>query len=323
MKLAAWSLMSATLQPSPGWIINRNQDLLWFVGSGLAGYALLLVIIAFGGMPVRVGVLLAFTLDGPHVFSTVTRAVFDRTQRRTIGRLWLVVIPLCAIGPAMTLAGYYLPFFLMVMAWGHYHIAKQHMGMVFLYRRKALQRDGLRLDKWATLITFSLPFVYYLSVVITGSTQYLPLFLIPALIVAGFYALRVREVSPKVLLLAVHVPVAWAAYIYAAGHVGQPGYLLAALVVTNAGHSLQYLRLMWFHNHNRYAARSGLAGLLSRRWLYFFGACFILSFPSRLAAEFGHVAASAALGFVMMHYLLDGKLWRVRGDKELAEALKL
>jgi len=35
------------------------------------------------------------------------------------------------------------------------------------------------------------------------------------------------------------------------------------------------------------------------------------------------VMAAALWGIAFMHYVLDSKIWRVRGDKELAVALHL
>jgi hypothetical protein len=99
--------------------------------------------------------------------------------------------------------------------------------------------------------------------------------------------------------------------------------MLALIIVTNIGHSFQYLRLMWFHNNNRYAQRDGLLGLISRKWLYFIAAAFLLSIPTQLIKTNGSLLAVIPYTLVMFHYIVDSKIWRVRGDTELAQALRL
>jgi len=55
---------------------------------------------------------------------------------------------------------------------------------------------------------------------------------------------------PKVLLFAIVIPVPWLAFLYVSV---RPEVFAIAAIATNIGHSLQYQRLTWFHNRNRYA----------------------------------------------------------------------
>lgn len=90
----------------------------------------------------------------------------------------------------------------------------------------------------------------------------------------------------------------------------------------NVGHSFQYLRLMYFHNHNRYADRSGLLGLVNRKAIYFIAAVIVLALPNFISLQRNTFYLSA-LSMLLFHFIVDARIWRVRGDKELAQALRL
>lgn len=311
---------------SIGWIISKREDLFWFIGGNLFGYAALLLALKTGSMPVGVGLLWAVFLNAPHVFSTATRAVFDKTERRRIGKLWLLLIPLSLITPILFLwFGNWAPL-IVIVTWGHYHIAKQHMGFVMLFKKKAGERKNSQLDRHVTLLLFMLPMVYYVATrLIHKPLLLLPIFALSAMVITAFYVSKQSEPNwPTLLLLACAVPLTWIAYSYAAFE--QPGSfkrLTVALIATNIGHSLQYLRLMWFHNSNRYAERPGLLGLISTKWPYFFAACLLLSLPYQIADKVGALASGIAFGMLFFHYTVDAKLWRLREDPELARALRL
>jgi hypothetical protein len=135
--------------------------------------------------------------------------------------------------------------------------------------------------------------------------------------------------SPKLLLFAAVVPLQWLAFGYAAkfGFTG----IIRAGIVAGLFHSFQYHRLMWFHNHNRYSepeseSRFGLAAALARHFAVYAMAALLLNLflnvaPSMLLAN--SPLGSAVWGLAFTHYCLDARIWRVRGDRELAAALRL
>jgi len=134
---------------------------------------------------------------------------------------------------------------------------------------------------------------------------------------------------PKLLLLAVLVPLQWIAFGYAA-RFGQDGIMRAGMAL-GLFHSLQYHRLMWFHNKNRYQtpdarAKHGVAAVLARKFGYYFavaaGLYLIADILPQALLPWQWLPASL-WGIAFMHYLLDSKIWRVRGDKELAAALQM
>ncbi len=313
---------------SSQWIIGRRDDLVFFVGSAALGYLLVALAFAYGGLPGKIVAMLAFALDGPHVYSTATRAVLDPAERKRQGFLWLALFPLCLIGPVVTYKYGFNVFFIGIAALSHYHLAKQHMGFVMIYKRKAGERDDFRADRYFTLGSLALPFMFYLSAVFTSTSSLLPVFLVPGVVLACWYAHRQAQKPkvnlPKILLLSTVIPLTWLAWSFAAIEPWSPVRLLAAAVATNIGHSFQYLRLMWFHNHNRYSGRTGILGLASRKWIYFIAIAVLFALPNHFAGYVHDNYLSAfMLGFLLFHFVLDSRIWRIRGDQELARALNL
>jgi len=160
---------------------------------------------------------------------------------------------------------------------------------------------------------------------------------------------------PKYLLLAAAIPLHWVALMTPMPH--KPIALVAILTIY---HNLQYHRLIWFHNQKylerghpgdtERAARTelqtryGPAALISRRLLYYiaFGVLFgvlyqgprqCLGYLNLRAAQPGDNPASMSLpiqlgisflwGYAFIHYYLDSKIWRVRRDPAVGQALKM
>jgi len=96
-------------------------------------------------------------------------------------------------------------------------------------------------------------------------------------------------------------------------------------------HGLQYHRLLWFHNHNRYSGpdameRHGLAAALATKVPRYLAVAIGLNIVLNLlpAALFPYQTVQAAIwGLAFTHYCLDAKIWRVRSDKDLAAALHM
>ncbi len=311
------------------WIIGRFDDLLFFSGSAVFGYTLALIGLTMGEIPGLLVLFLALLIDGPHVYCTATRALFDSDERKRIGGLtWLILLTLCLLAPVVSWAVGFYTFFVLVAGWSHYHITKQHMGFVMLYRRKGQEREHLTRDKYFALASLGMPFFFYLSAASLGSTRLLPWFLVVAVALAGWYVVLQGRLEkrnwPKLLVLIGFIPLQWLAWSYAALEPYSPGRILIAALTINIGHSLQYLRLMWFHNHNRYQDRSGILGFISRKWIFFLAAVVVLALPSFLVGQKVLTwQRPFIMGFVMFHFVLDGKLWRIRGDAELTRALRL
>ena len=277
----------------------------------------------------------------PHVFATVTRTYFDKAERKKLGWFLWILVPLLFVGPIMALAGYSSLFFLLAFCWQQFHVVKQHFGFVMLYKAKNRERDATdrKLDRYFLLASLFVPLGLFL--LRTHPTARLP-WVAPA--APGAYAILtaawlLRQAQkwragaemnwPKLALLAGVVPLQWLALGFGA-RFGPAGVLQAAIPL-GLFHGLQYHRLLWFHNTNRYSSpdareRNGFAAVLaSKVGLYLtvaIGLNFLLSFLPPLL--FPHEAVQAAVwGVAFTHYCLDARIWHVRGDKELAAALHM
>ena len=328
-----------------GWIISRPEDLTWFIGPAFISYTALALM--SGGFPLTPLYLVwLLGIDGPHVAATTTRTYVDSNARRSLGTLLWVIAPAMMLGPLMVAAGGEVWFYMFAVSWLHFHIAKQHFGFVALYRHKAGERDraDFLLDRWFLLTSLMLPFARFL---VKSSFVVLPtlaavktldavLLALYACFVAVYLARQAYKWKsgqplnrPKLLLMAAIVPLQWLAFRYA-GTTMVDGMTRAGIIL-GLFHSFQYHRLMWFHNRNHYRepqfeTSAGLAATLARRFVYYFGSAvalyFVLSYlPNQLVP--GPYIKAALWGIPFTHYILDSKIWRVRGNKELAAALRL
>jgi hypothetical protein len=322
------------------WIISRRDDLTWFIGSAAVSY------IAFGLMAAGFPIMLIYLIwlvgvDGPHVIATVTRTYFDKQERQRLGWFLWIIVPLTLGGPLMVWLGQASLFYLFAVCWQHYHIAKQHFGFIMLWKAKNKERDplDLKLDRWFLLTSTILPLALFVLKTRLPGLQW-----IGSVALAGYLAVVVVYVahqvrkfraglpmnSPKLLLLAVLVPLQWLIFMHAATF-GADGILRAGITL-GLFHSFQYHRLLWFHNRNRYAVpdgwqKYGLAAFFAKDFGYYLfiaiGLHLLLSVLPQTMNPGVEWIKAAIWGIPFTHYMLDSKIWRVRGNKDLAAALKI
>ena len=344
----------------PRWIISDKTDLLWFsMGGAAAGY-LFWVLWRFTHVPLLLLVAVwAIVFDETHGFATISRTYFDAEERARRGRwLWLSLAFFFAIGPVMITLGLGDWLELATELWGYYHIFRQHYGFMMIY--KAKNRDfnpvDMKLDKIFFAVAFYYPFITY-PLHDKEAAEMLPfpipprpaaiiqdvLLFVVILAVLVYLARQVQKVRlgmalnwPKQVLLAAAIPINYLLF-----RSGMP--LLGVYAAVTIFHNIQYHRLVWFYNQNKYgrepsqARRFGLATLVNSRWLAYiavaaFYAC-IFDFVPRfvLRPKIGPGDASlrnqlifsffAAPG--LLHYWIDGHIWKVRRDPELREYLQL
>src|SRR6185503_3329159 len=238
------------------WIINAREDLIWFIGSVVSSYALL-ILYTQGTIPlVPMIAVWAILIDAPHVFGTFSRTYFDRTERRNRGRL---------------LWGSLLFFF--AALWAYYHLVKQHYGFMVLYKKKNndLAPIDNALDRLLLIFAFNYPFVAFIAQDpeamarvpkgLQSSVDILAMFLLTGtLVIATAWIIRQVQRAvvtlplniPKYLLLAAAIPMHWVVLLTPMPH--KP---LAIVAILTIYHNLQYHRLIWFHNQ-KYTARPGV-----------------------------------------------------------------
>jgi hypothetical protein len=340
---------------SARWIIGRNDDLIWFIGSVVSSYVLLGLYLSGWLSLLPMVALWAILIDGPHVFGTISRTYLDRVEMVERRRMLLGSVLFFAVGPVMVLAGFGFSFFFVAALWAYYHLVKQHYGFMVLYKKKNndLLRVDNALDKVFLLLAFSYPFVAFIERdpeamarvppvlrvgVSTLSTLLLAGTIIVALVWSGRQIQRfskgVQLDLPKYLLLAAAIPMHWIVLL-----TPMPNKTIAIVAILTVYHNLQYHRLIWFHNRKYSTAtdareRYGMAELVSRRLAFYIGFAvlfgllyqgprqYILSHESEKAAWMP-LATSFLWGFAFIHYYLDSKIWRVRADKALGKALRI
>ena len=337
------------------WIISARDDSIWFIGSVASSYVLLFLYVR-GILPlIPMVAFWAILIDAPHVFGTFSRTYFDRAERRSRPRLLWGSLLFFAIGPVLVLAGFGFVFLFVAALWAYYHLVKQHYGFMVLYKKKNgdLARVDNFLDRALLLFAFNYPFVEFIARDPEAMAR-VPAFLRSG--VSGFAKLLLagtglclvvwlgRQIQraivgeplnvPKYLLLAAAIPMHWIVLLTPMPH--KPIAIVAILTIY---HNFQYHRLIWFHNRKYTNAREqyGAAELISRRLLFYiaFGILFgiIYQGPRQILGYLGlqNTAQPLALqlgisflwGYAFIHYYLDSKIWRVRRDPSVGQALQM
>ena len=319
--------------PSPRWIVNRGVDLALVIGSAFAGYVYLLL---YTALHVKISLLWWFWsvgFDGTHIFATASRTYFNREARgrdRTL--LYGSLLFFFSLGPLMVLAGLKGLLALVVGVWAYYHVIRQHYGFLVLYKVK--NRDLLPLDNSLDRVFLGVMLIFppfhrffihhpeELGIKLSLAPWEPLCWVIVAATAAAWLARQAYRTAggfpldvPKCLLLAAIVPLHWLTFAYMSWQ--------AAVPTVTIVHNLQYHALVWFHNRNRYAGKT----LLSRSLGAYIGAALLFSalyrIPGFQLGQVSDLAFGFFCGFGLTHYYLDSRIWRVRHDPGLREALRL
>jgi hypothetical protein len=307
------------------WIISRREDLLWF-HLPLLPALLLGALFALGPKSLELPALCLWGifLDGTHVFATWARSYLspDRDELRRRGELpgaaslWLL-----AVGPAAALVDHLgapiFPLFLLAAyLWAYWHLVRQHRGFLALYLRGAPSRLG-----WLLWLGCLFPFACFgLSDAYLDSglprlfppSLLLPLALAAACALATIAVARLFDRRPLRLGPAhLYVAIVVALHLLTFAFVRKLFPIMATLTLF---HNLQYHRLVWRYEAGR--GRIPFGGL--RRYL---GAGILLGSLWYLPRVLGAAAApplvrdlllGAGWGVAFHHYLVDGRIWRLR-----------
>ena len=341
------AVTQAIAQPVPRlahrWIITRGIDLAFVIGSALAGYAYLVMNVA---LHVPISLLWWFWsvgFDGTHIFGTASRTFFD-SQARHSRRLLLFgsAAFFFTLGPAMVLLGGKAFLAMIVAVWAYYHVIRQHYGFMVLYKVKNrdLAMPDNFLDRWFLGVMTVFPpfhrfFIHHPEEIRSPiSFPRLEPFLwalVAATVVVylGRQVVRIRRGDPvnlpKFLLFAGVIPLHWLTFAYMSW--------LGAVPTVTIVHNLQYHALIWFHNRNRYGgahaeeSHGRIPRAVSRSLLSY--VLVALAFSALYRVPGFHLGQSSDLafgffcGFGLTHYYLDSRIWRVRHDPQLRQALQL
>jgi hypothetical protein len=350
----------STATTKPRWIISSKTDLAWFTLGGVSASYIFWAVWRYSGIPLILLVAIwGIVFDETHGFATISRTYLDSEERDRRGRwLWASLIFFFTIGPVLILLGLGDWLELATELWGYYHIFKQHYGFMMIYKAKNgdLNPVDNRLDKIFFASAFYFPFLTY-PLHNRDAAQMLPFpvshragvifentLLLILLVVAFIYVSRQWKKWrmglsldwPKQILFAAAVPVNYFLFRTAMPLIG----VYAAVTIY---HNIQYHRLVWFYNRNKYgqnqgaAKRFGLATLVNSRWLAYVGCALFYGLLFDYVPDFvlkPHIGPSsrdlrnqlifsffAAPG--LLHYWIDGHIWKVRHDPALKEYLQL
>lgn len=353
---------------SVGWIINRREDLVWFIASVITSYAFLaanLILVKLGLSVMIMTWIWALGFDGPHVFGTISRTYADSEERRKRAKLYYGTLGLFLLGPAMVLAGHarllgtdaWGPvFFFFASLWAYYHLVKQHYGFMILYKKKnndLAEVDNL-IDRAFILLGMTYPFVRFLTHSYAAKerlegigvspqsesiwwfeTLVFSAFVFSAMLFAGRQGQKLllkQPVNlPKLLLLCAAVPMHWIVLRLLEPVQPPSAAALAAVATLTIYHNIQYHRIIWFHNRNKYGRPDskdyGAASRISKSvWSYIgfalvFGALYHI--PHYTIVKPDSFWMAFIWGGAFTHYYLDSKIWRVRRDAQLNDNLRM
>jgi hypothetical protein len=292
--------------------------------------------------------------DGTHVWGTYARSYLadDAGSKAAMPGSWswglLLLGPalalidhlICPQGPSqLGQAGWIFRFFLVgAYLWAYWHLVRQHYGFLVLYRRRVGENDprGARLDSAVLWLGTLYPFLRFTltdAFSHSGLPQLLPEESLPMLrpmldigTAVAFIGLLAVMVSgrfepfrpePKHLLLVVVISFHLVVFALLDN-------LLTITATLTIFHNLQYHRIVWQYErgHGR-TPSGGLIVYLSLGLLL--GLVWYGPRVMGVALTSSDLLRNALLGLgwgvAFHHYLVDGRIWRVRRSREVAQAL--
>ncbi len=356
----ATATLNIRTRPQSSWIVSERADLLWFtLGGASAGY-LFWALWRFTHVPLLLLVgIWAIVFDETHGFATISRTYFDAEERARRGRwLWASLAFFFTIGPVLILLrlGDWLE--LATEIWGYYHIYKQHYGFMMMYKKKNrdFKPEDNRIDKVFFAAAFYYPFLTYplhdreaagllpFPVPLRVANLFENTLLFLLVLIGLAYAARQwskwrADLSlnwPKQILFAAAIPINYLLFRSA-----MP--LWGVYAATTIYHNIQYHRLVWFYNQNKYGPEKeqgrkfGLAALVNCRWLAYaacaalyaiiFDAVPRLILRPTIGGDDVNLRNQMIFSFFaapgLLHYWIDGHIWKIRSDPSLRVYLQL
>jgi hypothetical protein len=297
---------------STNWITSRRFDLTWYIGACLASYAMIYLSVGLGISPLFLWWFWILSVDGPHVFGTLSRTYLDSREWAERRRLFLGSLLWFSVGPLLLFASIFshskFPYFFFLAfasLWAYWHVVRQHYGFMVLYQKKNGEAAGKAnpLDYWIFYILMIAPFVSFalrhpearaelsLPPQISGIEQgivfvdHIVIVAVIALYVAKeIYSARDRRVFdlPKNLFLMACVPLHLLIFLHPYISTHLPIRLFVVFVTFY--HNIQYHGIIWFYNRNRYGESSenhGPASWISKNFAIYYAAGLIFTIAYR------------------------------------------
>jgi hypothetical protein len=288
---------------SANWITGRTFDLTWYIFACLTSYAMIYLHVGLGVSAMLLWWFWILSVDGPHVFATLSRTYFDSQEwgeRQKLfwwSLLWFLPGPVFLFLTIYTQkSAFYLAFLAFASVWAYWHVVRQHYGFLVLYQKKNGEPAGKAnpLDYWIFYILMLAPFVsFILRHPVAREQLGLPFFisslersiifcdhlLIAAVlalyVVKEFYFVRQGRAwnLPKNLFLAACVPLHLTIFLHPYISTHMPIRLFVVFVTFY--HNVQYHGIVWFYNRNRYGRRErsfGPASWISSKFVVYYSA---------------------------------------------------
>ncbi len=348
-------------KPKSPWLISKNDDLIYMIGSSAVSYLFMALIFIFKVKPSKVFWIYVLFFDGPHIFGTFSRTYADPEEWQKRRKLFLGSLLLFLPGPVAVRLGLGDYFDIFAYMWAYFHLVKQHYGFSVLYKKKNndLAKIDNYLDKALIWTGFTLPYINFIfgpnyptgymrvSAVLPGWTPKLAgaafFTTLTAYLARQAYKLATHQNidAPKQMLLASSITMHMVTFKLPFAKLGGGLSSLAPIVaILTVYHNIQYNRLIWFHNQNKYVKGAkdgktfGLASTLSGNGKRFALVAFLFGASYRIplgtigagmgvSAKMARYITAFGWGFAFVHYYLDSKIWRVRHDQRLGNALKV
>jgi hypothetical protein len=337
------------------WLFSRNIDLSVFLGSAAVSLLLLAVGWRLGILnsdsPEWTWVSAVLLIDVAHVWSTSFRVYFDKEEFKRRAALYLMVpVAGYAVGVALYSEGA-LTFWRVLALIAVFHFVRQQYGWVALYRRKLGETGRLSwwIDASAVYLATVYPLVFWMTSLprnfvwfIENDFPALPshiakiLFPIYLLALAAYFAKSIYLYFTKGFAnIGKDIVVATTAICWYVGIVVfNSDY---AFTVTNVIiHGVPYFALIYFYTKMRRESTGRVYRTLSHNWLIFFATLWALAYIEELFWHRGvwhekqwlfgadwdietwkqyYVPLLAVPQ--LTHYILDGFIWRRKGNGEL------
>ncbi len=332
--------------PTNSWIISRQWDFLFFIGTPvLSLIALLFASNYFSSADIALFVLAFFAVG--HHLPGLMRAYGEKELFARYKARFIVAPFIIALFVGWSVFSGHLGFFIFLALWDMWHFFMQHYGFMRIYdvKRHKPSRLSSRLDWWLTAIWF--------AYIVAASPHYLINFLerchrygfgfytkiapehifvlrewllYLALALAVVYVLnllRERQLGVPVVLPKLAILLTTFATVYYAYVVLED--VILGYAITALAHDIQYFAIVWIYNHG-VLQRASDSGRSFFRFLFKDGRLRIVLFYLLLILAYGGIEALARATqnyliydvvkvliatSAFMHYYYDGFIWKV------------